>query len=166
VSAPQRVRVLGDLYHGRVPAGAVYVGRPAPGLKGSRYANPFRPGHTAVNPATGREVTVVDRPHAVALYEAMLAHREATDPEWAALARRDLACWCPPAEACHCDPLLPFVNQPHFDCGHLHNPENTFVQVAKRPVGGTEKVYEYDRCRACRRTRRREKDRRRQGVAS
>jgi hypothetical protein len=38
----QRVRVQGDLFHGLVPDGAVYVGRAAPGLKRSRYANPFR----------------------------------------------------------------------------------------------------------------------------
>jgi hypothetical protein len=37
----RRVKVEGDLFHGRVPGGAVYVGRPAPGLPGSPYANPF-----------------------------------------------------------------------------------------------------------------------------
>jgi len=38
---PERVRVQGDLFHGVVPAGAIYVGRGAPGLPASRYANPF-----------------------------------------------------------------------------------------------------------------------------
>ena len=36
---PRRVKVAGDLWHGRVPDGAVYVGRAAPGLKRSRWAN-------------------------------------------------------------------------------------------------------------------------------
>lgn len=38
----RRVRVLGDLYHGRIPEGAIYVGRAAPGLPASPYANPFK----------------------------------------------------------------------------------------------------------------------------
>jgi len=39
---PQRVRVAGDLFHGRVPDGAVYVGRAARGLTVSPYANRHR----------------------------------------------------------------------------------------------------------------------------
>jgi hypothetical protein len=38
---PRRVKVDGDLFHGQVPDGAVYVGRQAPGLRKSPYANPF-----------------------------------------------------------------------------------------------------------------------------
>ena len=41
---PVRVRVIGDLFHGRIPDGAVYVGRAAPGLSASPYANPHRVG--------------------------------------------------------------------------------------------------------------------------
>jgi hypothetical protein len=37
----RRVKVTGDLFHGQVPIGAVYVGRAAPGLRKSPYANPF-----------------------------------------------------------------------------------------------------------------------------
>ena len=37
----RRVKVTGDLFHGQVPDGAVYVGRAAPGLRKSPYANPF-----------------------------------------------------------------------------------------------------------------------------
>src|SRR4029450_12834702 len=37
----RRVKVTGDLFHGQVPDGAVYVGRAAPGLPRSPYANPF-----------------------------------------------------------------------------------------------------------------------------
>jgi hypothetical protein len=39
--APLRVKVAGDLFHGRVPDGVLYVGRAAPGLRRSPYANPF-----------------------------------------------------------------------------------------------------------------------------
>ena len=37
----RRVKVTGDLFHGQVPDGAVYVGRQAPGLRRSPYANPY-----------------------------------------------------------------------------------------------------------------------------
>ena len=37
----RRVKVTGDLFHGRIPDGAVYVGRAAPGLRRSPYANPY-----------------------------------------------------------------------------------------------------------------------------
>jgi hypothetical protein len=37
----RRVRVTGDLFHGQVPDGAIYVGHAAPGLRRSPYANPF-----------------------------------------------------------------------------------------------------------------------------
>ncbi len=42
--APHRAQMIGDLYHAQVPSGAVYVGRLAPGLPGSPYANRHRPG--------------------------------------------------------------------------------------------------------------------------
>jgi hypothetical protein len=35
----RRVQVGGDLFHGRVPEGAMYIGRGAPGLTASPYAN-------------------------------------------------------------------------------------------------------------------------------
>ncbi|MGW4426091.1 hypothetical protein, partial [Streptosporangium sp. NPDC004631] len=50
----RRVRVVGDLFHGRVPAGAVYVGRAAPGLKASPYANPHCVGGTGCRRCPGR----------------------------------------------------------------------------------------------------------------
>jgi hypothetical protein len=52
----RRVKITGDLFHRQVPDGTVYVGRAAPGLRRSPYANPFpvktygRPNHYA---ATG-----------------------------------------------------------------------------------------------------------------
>jgi hypothetical protein len=104
--APVRVRVSGDLFHGRVPAGAVYVGRAAPGLPASRYANPHRAG-------TCRRCgsTHPDRAAVVAAYMADLA----AQPEQAAAAReelagRDLACWCPLDQPCHADVLLHLAN--------------------------------------------------------
>lgn len=96
------VKVEGDLFHGRVPAGALYVGRPAPGLPGSRYRNPYRPGHASLG-----GVQVVDSAHAVELY----AQRLAVRPDLVAAARvelagRDLACWCRLDASCHRDVLL------------------------------------------------------------
>jgi hypothetical protein len=99
----RRVRVTGDLFHGQVPAGAVYVGRAAPGLPASRYANPFRVSVYGVAEASRRYLEhLASRPD---LLEA--ARRE--------LAGRDLACWCPlPAagepDLCHGAPLLNVAN--------------------------------------------------------
>ena len=102
--SPRRVRVAGDLFHGRVPPGAVYVGRAAPGLPASRYANPYR-------------VSDHGAPEAARLYLEHVASR----PDVAAgirrdLAGRDLACWCPlPAEGepdiCHAALLLVLAGQ-------------------------------------------------------
>ena len=99
----KRVRVLGHLYHGHVPAGAVYAGRPAPGLRGSPYAS---------QPAPDRVCRLCgvthDRDDALAAYE-----RDLDDnPALVAAARRELAdveiaCWCRPEVACHVDVLFP-----------------------------------------------------------
>lgn len=79
----RRVKVGGDLYHGQVPAGAVYVGRQAPGLLRSPWANPY-------------PVKQFGPIEALNLY---WAHLEA-HPDLVADARRDIgdrdvACWCP-----------------------------------------------------------------------
>jgi predicted kinase len=97
----RRVRATGDLFHGRVPAGAVYVGRPAPGLPGSRFTNPHKVGCCRI---CGR---LHDHADALAAY----THHLDTHPELVAAARLelagvDLACWCPPDTACHADVLL------------------------------------------------------------
>ena len=69
VTGPRGVQVEGDLFHGRVPAGAIYVGRAAPGLPASKFGNPFRlrlcvdrahPLRGYVEAAVG-EVTVITR---------------------------------------------------------------------------------------------------------
>jgi ribA/ribD-fused uncharacterized protein len=120
--APRRVQVAGGLYHGKVPPGAVYVGRRTPTLAGSRYANPYK-----INAQTPRE-------EAVRLYRLHLAN----DPQLAACARaelagRDVACWCGPGELCHGDVLVelaasvPLVNRPIIVfAGKLRYLSNTF----------------------------------------
>lgn len=105
--APRRVRVTGDLFHGRVPDGAVYVGRPAPGLPGSRYANPHKVG-------TCRACGLVhDQADAVAAYGRHLD--ESPDLIVAArteLVGQNLACWCGLDLPCHGDVLLARLARP------------------------------------------------------
>ncbi|MFI5960469.1 DUF4326 domain-containing protein [Cryptosporangium sp. NPDC051539] len=100
---PQRVRVAGDLFHGRLPADAVYVGRSAPGLPRSRWANR----HPAGKPCRACGLTH-DRWAAVAAYAADLSRDPAlTADARSALQGRDLACWCHPDDRpCHADLLL------------------------------------------------------------
>jgi hypothetical protein len=98
---PRRVRVAGDLFHGRVPDEAVYVGRGAPGLRASRYANPHKVGACR---ACGKRH---DQAGAVAAYARYLDGR----PDLVAAARqelagKDLACWCRTGLPCHADVLL------------------------------------------------------------
>lgn len=95
-----RVRVEGDLYHPRVPAGAVYVGRQAPGLRRSPWNNPHPVGYCR---ACG---TDHDQAGAILGYGQHLA----ANPALILDARRDLpgkplACWCPPDQPCHADVL-------------------------------------------------------------
>ncbi|WP_217709104.1 DUF4326 domain-containing protein [Nonomuraea rhodomycinica] len=91
---PRRVRVEGDLYHGRVPAGAAYIGRACPGLKGSPFRNPFA-------------VKTHGRAEALRLFRGHLAeHPELVERARRELAGLDLACWCRPGEECHGDVWL------------------------------------------------------------
>jgi hypothetical protein len=108
--SPHRVRVEGDLFHGRIPADAVYVGRAVPGFSASPYANPHR-----VGPCRCGETH--DRAGAV---DAHWRHLRRTLSSWpqicADLAGRDLACWCPlPApgepDLCHGATLLALANE-------------------------------------------------------
>jgi hypothetical protein len=95
-----RVQVSGDWWHGQVPAGAVYVGRAAPGLPASRYANPHRVGPTCRACGCGH-----DPAGAVAAYAAHLdARPELVASARAELAGHDLACWCRDGP-CHADLL-------------------------------------------------------------
>jgi hypothetical protein len=77
----------------------VYVGRQAPGLKRSRFANPF-------------SVDEHGRDEALRLYREHLGrHPELIAEARSELAGRDLACWCKPGEPCHADVLLELVNR-------------------------------------------------------
>jgi Domain of unknown function (DUF4326) len=103
VTSPRRVRVQGDLFHGQVPDGAVYVGRGAPGLRASLYSNPFRESTHGL-------------PEASRLYlEHLASRRDLLERAQRELAGRDLACWCPlPAagepDLCHAAVLLDVAN--------------------------------------------------------
>src|SRR5689334_17686838 len=100
VRAGKRVRVGGGWPQGRVPARAVYVGRAAPGLPASPYANPY--------PVRGRGLD-----EALRLYREHLAARPGlVRRARAELAGRDLACWCPLDQPCHADLLLTIASTP------------------------------------------------------
>jgi Domain of unknown function (DUF4326) len=77
----------------RRPQDAIYVGRP------SRWGNPYHVGVDGTAEACVR------------LFESHYAH----DADYqaavcAALAGKDLACWCPPGAWCHGDVLLRWAN--------------------------------------------------------
>jgi hypothetical protein len=126
---PHRVRVIGDLYHGRIPDGAVYVGRAAPGLTASPYANRHRAG-------TCRACrTEHDRAGAVAAHSRDLEAR----PQLVAAARRDLAgvnlaCWCRlDARPCHADVLLLVVaGSPPLDAYEAVLADKTGADIRRR----------------------------------
>lgn len=96
-----RIRVVGDLFHSEVPAGVVYLGRPAPGLAGSPLANPHRVGRPCL--------VCVDVTHTPV--DAVIAYGEhlASRPDLVDLIRREyttdtvFACWCRPESPCHVD---------------------------------------------------------------
>lgn len=131
-TTPRRVRVQGDLFHGRIPDGAVYIGRRAPGLPQSPFHNPFRIGKTpgcntaqdAVDMYDGlltfgaAEVVRWPEPGELArlndLREDVLARIEAGE-----LDGRDAACWCREWSPCHGDPLLRAVWEIRSRPGHL-----------------------------------------------
>lgn len=105
---PKRVKVAGDLFHGQVPDGAVYVGRAAPGLPASRFRNPY--------PVRTHSLTESRR-----LFNThLLANPELVEQARRELAGKDLACWCPlDAEWCHGDDWLIVVNGDVALCGHI-----------------------------------------------
>ena len=113
MTMPRRVKVQGDLFHGVVPAGGVYVGRAAPGLKQSPYRNLHRVGKPCRACVGGPVHSLLE---ALALYERDL-YEDAVLLEWARteLAGRDLACWCRLPEAgepdlCHAAVTLSAAN--------------------------------------------------------
>ncbi len=96
----------------RIPAGAIYCGRPSP------FGNPFRVG------CNGSRATVVAR------YERWIAEQPHLLARLEELRGRDLVCWWAPL-ACLCDVLLKLAN-PTFgrDCK-----SSTPVSVMSRPIG-------------------------------
>ncbi len=117
MTAPRRVRIEGDRFHPRIPEGSVYVGRPAPYLPGSKFANPWS---TEKYPL--EESLRLYREH---LETCPAYHTPRTpcelfrcwnpetlgEPSLAELARvelagREVACRCPLDQDCHADILL------------------------------------------------------------
>jgi hypothetical protein len=130
---PERVKVQGDLFHGVIPLqddgrSAVYVGRAAPGLPASPYANPFKVGEQIERDSDLWPYVLDIFPGAadpvlpgVGLASVSLQRAEdcVTAFSWwvlaqpglmlnmvADLAGRDLACWCKIGRPCHADDLL------------------------------------------------------------
>lgn len=103
----QRKRTKGS----KMPKGAVYVGRP------TKWGNPFAIGKAVPNVTCGiftANVRATTRDEAVQGYERWLSgqwvieNREPPSAESirAALADRDLCCFCPLDRPCHADVLL------------------------------------------------------------
>ena len=77
---------------------AVYIGRPARGRRGSKWANPFR----LKDPKDRRE-----RARMIEKYRRYLA---GTDLDPRELRGKVLLCWCRPELACHGDVLAELAN--------------------------------------------------------
>jgi uncharacterized protein DUF4326 len=91
----------------RMPAGAVYVGRP------SRWGNPYRIGDSVhVGPPwAGRDIVVEDARRAVDMYRQLWFSSTVRVLSMIPLLRgRDLVCWCPLDQPCHADVLLELAN--------------------------------------------------------
>ena len=100
---PRRVKIEGDLFHPRVPAGAVAVTR--------RPSSPWGNPHPIGKPCKRCGGATHDRAEALRRYRVHLDE----NPELLARPRRELpgknlACWCPLDEPCHAEILLSIVN--------------------------------------------------------
>ena len=85
-------KVLNKRIHG-IPQGAIYIGRP------SIWGNPFVIGKDG------------QRDDVIAKYETWLLGNGQLVDQLAALAGKDLVCWCAPAR-CHGDVLVRLANKP------------------------------------------------------
>ena len=100
----------------RMPAGAVYVGRP------TRWGNPYRwsdyPAAWVDEDGERHHAAPVDRRRfAVADFEMTITDPDRDGPSYPSLneirehlAGKDLACWCPLDQPCHTDVLLRIAN--------------------------------------------------------
>jgi hypothetical protein len=94
----------------KMPANAVYVGRP------TKWGNPFRLG----NPGPDDCMVCADRVELVGKYRSELTTfagagsfvRVTVDEIQRELRGRDLVCWCPLDQPCHADVLLELASQP------------------------------------------------------
>lgn len=82
----------------RMPAGAVYVGRP------TKWGNPFKIG--APHPIFG---VPMDAKDVVDLYELSLSERQLD--QLGELTGKNLCCWCRLDQPCHADVLLRLANE-------------------------------------------------------
>ena len=93
----------------KMPAGAIYVGRP------TKWGNPYRVGRSYVDINTLEEDCNIDAATAVRFYEEWInkGHENAPtrDEIKRELAGHDLACWCKEGETCHADVLLRIANE-------------------------------------------------------
>ena len=79
--------------NGIIPPGAVYIGRAARGLAGSKWANRFKIGEHG------------SRDEVIALYEKWITTQPALLASLPEPRGKDLVCWCAP-DPCHGDVLL------------------------------------------------------------
>lgn len=88
----------------RMPAGAVYVGRP------SRWGNPYR----ITDYRRSSKFEVLNSGRAVDSFERDLLAGMldiTIDDVRRELRGKDLCCWCPPGKPCHADVLLRVANE-------------------------------------------------------
>lgn len=91
----------------RMPAGAVYVGRP------TKWGNPYAVGlafFDLTRDGIENAVVVQDAAHAVQLFRERCRWPAISGPAIRELRGKDLVCWCPLDEPCHADVLLEWAN--------------------------------------------------------
>ena len=89
----------------RLPAGAVYVGRP------TKWGNPYKIGKSGVvnaKHATWLFRQAIDRGYAIVNRRPV---RVCSLAEIGRLCGKDLACWCPLDQPCHADVLLELADK-------------------------------------------------------
>lgn len=110
MASGRRVQVEGDMFHGRIPDGAKYVGRQMPRLPASPFNNP----HTMPSKKTGKGCRACgelhERDELAYLYRVHLRdHPDLVERARRELVGWDLACWCKPGKDCHGDVLLAVI---------------------------------------------------------